>query len=222
MIKLVAFDWHGTIFSNTAAIYKSNKGNFKLLKLKEPTYNQFLKHYDVPVKKFYLAIGANEEEFDKKAKQIAQTFHIDYERRISKIRSRAFAKTLLDYLSKNTIRSVIFSNHIIESIKKQVKRLKMEKYFAGIIANSELTAALKGRCKKEKLKSYMDSRKFLPNETMIIGDTVEEIEIGKQLGVTSVAITHGNCATVRLKAAKPDYLISSLKEVIGIIKTLNN
>jgi len=27
---------------------------------------------------------------------------------------------------------------------------------------------------------------------------------------------------VRLKAAKPDYLISSLKEVIGIIKTLNN
>ena len=210
------------IFSDTAAIYKSNKGNFKLLKLKEPTYNQFLKHYDVPVKKFYLAIGANEEEFDKKAKQIAQTFHIDYERRISKIRSRAFAKTLLDYLSKNTIRSVIFSNHIIESIKKQVKRLKMEKYFAGIIANSELTAALKGRCKKEKLKSYMDSRKFLPNETMIIGDTVEEIEIGKQLGVTSVAITHGNCATVRLKAAKPDYLISSLKEVIGIIKTLNN
>lgn len=221
MIKLVAFDWNGTIFADTFAIYESNNESFKLLNIKPISFKTFQKYYDVPIKRFFMALGASEEDLDKKASQIANAFHSQYELRVAKVRSRAYAKELLKYLTKNKIRSVIFSNHILESIEKQLKRLKLDKYFSCILANSRLESALLGRTKKEKLKKYMEENKLLVNEVLIIGDTVEEIEIGRELEVTTAAITHGNCSTVRLKKARPDYLISSLRNLIRIIERIN-
>lgn len=222
MIKLVAFDWNGTLFADTYAIYKSDNEVAKLLNIKPVTFKAFQKYFDVPVKRFYLALGVSEEELDKKTHLIAQTFHSQYEKLAGKVRSRAFANQVLEWLSRNDISCVIFSNHIVESIKMQLKRLNLDNYFLEVIANSHLESAFKGRGKKAKLKSYIDNQKLSLGEVLIIGDTVEEIEIGKELGVTTIAITHGNCSITRLKAAKPDYLINSLKAVIDIIKKLNN
>lgn len=221
MIKLVVFDWNGTIFADTYAIYESDNQICKLLKLKPVSFKTFQKYFDVPVKRFYLVLGVPEQELDKKALQIASTFHSYYEVRAAKTRTRANAKRLLNWLSKENIDSIIFSNHILESIKKQLKRLKIN-HFSEILANTKLEAAFKGRSKKEKLKNYMRKHKFLPAETLIIGDTIEEIEIARELGAFSVAIAHGNCSVVRLKAAKPDYLIYNLRSVIDIIKGLNS
>jgi len=218
MIKIVAFDWNGTLFADTYAIYKSDNEVAKLLNIKPPSFKTFQKYFDVPVKRFYLALGVSEEELDKKASQIAHTFHSHYEVLAAKVRTRAYAKELLRWLAKNNIRSVIFSNHILEAIKRQLKRLKIEQYFSEIIANSHLEAALEGRSKKEKLSSFIEDNNYLTKEVLIIGDTVEEIEIGKELGVTCITITHGNCSLARLKVAKPDYLINSLKDIVGIIK----
>lgn len=221
MIKLVAFDCNGTLFADTFAIYKSDNEVAKLLNIKPIKFRTFQKYFDVPVKRFYMALGVSEKELNKKASQIAHTFHSHYELHAAKVRTRAFAKELLRWLAKNNVRSVIFSNHIVESIKKQLKRLKIDNYFSEILANSHSQAALKDRSKKEKLKSYMDKHNFSASETLIIGDTVEEIEIGRELGIVTIALTQGNCSITRLKAAKPDYLIHSLKEVVGIIKKLN-
>lgn len=219
MIKIVAFDWNGTLFADSHAIYKSDLEVCKLLKIKPITFKAFQKYYDVPIKKFYLALGVSEEEFDKKAAQIANTFNLHYEKRAAKLRSRAYAKQLLVYLIRNNISCVIFSNHILEPIKKQLKRLKFEKYFSSVLANSHLQSALKGRNKQQRLRNYIKEHRLLSKEVIIAGDTVEEIEIGKELDVTTVAITHGNCSIIRLKKAKPDYLIYSLKEMINIISS---
>lgn len=221
MIKLVVFDWNGTILADTYAIYESDNQIFKLFKLKPVSFKTFQKYFDVPVKRFYLALGVKEEELDKKALQIASTFHSHYEVRAANVRTRANARELLNWLSKESIDSVIFSNHILEPIKKQLKRLKIN-HFSEILANTKLQAAFKGRSKKEKLKNYMRKHKILPSETLIIGDTIEEIEIARELGTFSVSITHGNCSIVRLKAAKPDYLIYNLRSIIGIIKELKS
>ncbi len=217
MIKLVAFDWNGTLFADTIAIFESNSEAFKLLNLKPVSFNTFQKYFDVPVKKYFLSLGVSEKELNKKASQIASTFHAQYEPRAAGVRTRAFAKHLLQWLSKNNIEAVIFSNHVIGQIQKQLKRLKIEQYFSAILANTHIESALKGRSKKYKLESYIKDNHILASETLTIGDTVEEIEIGKELGCITVAITHGNCSTSRLKNAKPNYLINNLKEVINII-----
>lgn len=222
MIKLVAFDWNGTIFADTFAIYESDNEVIKLLNLKPVSFKTFQENFDVPVEKYYLALGVSKEELNQKAFEAQKIFHSNYEARAARVRTRAGAKELLNWLSENNIDSVIFSNHIIEAIKKQLKRLEIENFFSEILANSHLETAFKTRSKKEKLKNYIDEKNILPGETLIIGDTIEEIEIGRELGTITVAITHGNCSISRLKAKKPDYLINNLKDVVGIIKNINS
>lgn len=222
MIKLVAFDWNGTIFSDTYAIYESVNEVFKSLKLNSITLKDFQNYFDVPVTKTYLGLGAPEELLNKRAKDIVRVFHSSYEPRAAKVRTRAYAKELLEWLSKNNIESIIFSNHIDEPIKKQLKRLKIEKYFSEVLANIELDSSFNGRNKHEKLKNYLTANKLSPDEVLIVGDTIEEIEIGKDIGAIVVALTGGNCSTLRLKKHKPDYLIHNLREVIGVIKGINS
>lgn len=53
-----------------------------------------------------------------------------------------------------------------------------------------------------------------------IGDTREEVEIGKELGFKTVALTGGNNSTKILRSAKPDFLIHSLVELKEILKAL--
>lgn len=221
MIKLVAFDWNGTIFADTHAIFESDNQIFKLLNLKPVSFQIFQKYFDVPVKNFYMALGISEKTLDEKLSQIANIFHENYEKRATKLRSRKGAKEVLEWLLKNNIDSIIFSNHIIEPIRKQLKRLKLEKYFTEVIANSHLESALKSRGKGERLRDYIKLKSILPKEIVIIGDNLEEIEIGKEFGITTVAITEGNCSTARLRNAKPDHLINSLTRIIKIISKIN-
>lgn len=221
MIKLVAFDWNGTIFADTYAILDSVNEVLKFLQLKPVSLKTFQQHFDVPVTKTYLDLGIPEEASKSKALEIAKVFHSNYEIRAATVRTRAFVRQLLRWLSENKISAIIFSNHINEPIKKQLKRLKIEKYFSAVLANDALDAALKERSKQEKLRNYLKENNFSVSEVLVIGDTIEEIEIGKELGLWTVAITHGNCSTLRLKAAKPNFLINNLKEIVDIIKKLN-
>ncbi len=218
MTKLVAFDWNGTLFADTKATFDSNNIALKVVNLKPISFTSFQKYFDVPVVKYFLALGVSQEEVNRKASEIAKVFHAAYELRISKVRTRAFTREVLNWLKKNNIESVIFSNHIQDKIQIHLKRLKIAQYFSDVIANSRIETSLKARGKKENLKRYLDKNHILPSETLMIGDTIEEVEIGKELGCKTAAITQGNCSTLRLKAAHPNYLIHSLKEVINIIK----
>ncbi|MBU6389618.1 HAD hydrolase-like protein [Patescibacteria group bacterium] len=58
-------------------------------------------------------------------------------------------------------------------------------------------------------------------EVLIVGDSMEEIEIAHSTGSVSVAITNGYYSTRRLKAVNPDYLIDNLIQLEDIIDTIN-
>ncbi|MBI2086093.1 HAD family hydrolase [Candidatus Daviesbacteria bacterium] len=218
MIKLVAFDWNGTIFADTYAILHGVNTVLKSLNLKPVNLTTFQQCFDVPVTKTYKGLGIPQGVLNKQTKDIVKVFHSSYEPRAAKVRTRAYAKKLLEWLSENNIKSMIFSNHIDEPIKKQLKRLNIEKYFSKVLANTELDSAFNGRNKHEKLKNYLADSKLSPYEVLIVGDTIEEIEIGRDIGAIVIALTDGNCSISRLKKYQPDYLIHNLREVIDIIK----
>ncbi len=221
MIKLVAFDWNGTLISDAQACVEGVNQVLKYLKVQPTTLTRFRQVFDVPVSKSYLAHGVDKKTLATRSLEIAEVFHGYYEKRSIKVRTRQNTRKLLTYLKENNIERIIFSNHTHVGITNQLKRLKLEHFFSKVIANSELDSALKARGKKEKLEDYISSRKLKHRDVLIIGDTKEEVEIAKELGTISIVITHGHSSTPRLRATKPDYLISDLGQVINIVKKLN-
>jgi phosphoglycolate phosphatase-like HAD superfamily hydrolase len=119
------------------------------------------------------------------------------------------------------VKSIILSNHTVVGINNQLQRLKIGMYFDTVFANEDLNSFVKGTTKKQKFASIVKNSGLKPTEIIIIGDSPEEVELGKSVGVTSIAVTGGHYNRARLVNAHPTFLISNLREVVEIIQKIN-
>lgn len=223
MIKLVAFDWNGTILADIHADLRANSLTLKKFNLKPISLGRFRETFEIPVRNYWIKAGIDPDFFDKNFNKINQTFHSNYEIQARHCRTRSGVKTILEWLKKQDITSIIYSNHTVLDIDKQLLRLKIKKYFKSTLARGHGDRShLHNRTKAEKLKNYVRQNKLKSSEIISIGDTEEEIEIGKQFGYVTVALTGGWNSSNRLKKHHPDFLIHNMIELKKIITKLNN
>lgn len=222
-IKLVAFDWNGTILADAQACVQAEDQVLKEWGFGGTNLKQFQKTYTIPIVKYWSAMGFDPEYYEKNSDDIHRTFIKYYEPLEKKCRSRSGSREILKWLAQNGIDSVIFSNHTTAHIEQQLNRLKLDPYIKTVIGRSIGDYShLITRSKDTKLNDLLKSRGLRANETLVVGDTIEEIEIAAEHGYTSVALTGGWNSTKRLKAANPDYLVHNLKELATIIKKINS
>ena len=53
-----------------------------------------------------------------------------------------------------------------------------------------------------------------PEETLVVGDTVYDIEMGRNAGCHTCAVTYGNQSADTLAGAFPDYIIDDLRKLL--------
>ena len=218
MLKLAVFDWNGTLLSDTRACLDADNQGIKFFGGTLVNLKQYRETIIIPSAIFYVKHGCNEKKIKKNIKKLGEVFHKYYEKRVAKCRGRKGAKIILEWLTKNSVKSIIISNHTVKGIEFQLQRLGMKKYILDILANSSQNASFKRRNKLEKLRKYIDAHNYKKNEIIIVGDSPEEVEIGRALGIKSVAIEYGHYSTARLRASKPYFLISNLGELKNKIK----
>ena len=221
MIKLVAFDWNGTLLADTQTIVDCTNLEIKSYGLKPQTIKEYRETFVIPVNLYFKNIGVNPKLLEKHSSKFAEIFHENYEELVKRCRTRKGARKLLSHIANNKMRSVIFSNHSAEKVRQQCDRLKISSFFDAILGNDHTHDAYTVKGKEKRLIDHIKRSKTRNSEVLIIGDTDEEIIIGHDMGSKTIAITNGHSTTLRLRAAKPDYLINNLEEVIGIIKKLN-
>lgn len=139
-----------------------------------------------------------------------------------------------------------YNQNIIDSISlfENVKETLLELYHQGInltIASSKGKEALIKVLKKEDIY-YMFSfvggeedvknkkpspdivnhiiykYKYKPEECLVVGDTIFDIEMGQRGNVDTCGVTYGNNTREKLEEKEPDYIIDSFNELKDIIK----
>lgn len=217
-IKLVVWDWNGTLFDDAQAVLKAaNASEVPMLGLPPVTLEQMRDSYEVPIIKAYENLGVDPEVFKAKSAEISPMFHRAYEPLAATGRTRLGARKVLDTLKKNHITSIILSNHTMEGIYFQLTRLKLMSYFGGVLANDDSTTA-HHTGKQHRLETYLEKNHYQPHDVVIVGDTPEEVKIARALGIHVVSVSGGMCSRARLIAAQPDYLVSSVKEIITTLE----
>lgn len=222
MIKLIAFDWNGTLLADTRLAAEADNyaiGSY----IKQPVTIKIMReHFHVPIINYIIALGIDKKIYADDGKKINQRFNKYYEARVNRIRTRSGVRSSLKFLADNKIQAVIYSNHVTSYVIKKLKRLKIENYFQAVLARPDDDYShMHQRGKAQKLADYIKKCKFKPHEVISVGDTEEEIEIGKEPGYHTVAITGGYNTTARLKKHHPDYLIHNMLELKKIVKKLN-
>jgi phosphoglycolate phosphatase-like HAD superfamily hydrolase len=207
--NLIVFDWNGTILADTSACLRAT--NTVLDKLGKPraTIAQYRHHYTMPLNKLYYALGIDADTIEKHAPVIHPLWHETYS--AANIRLRRGARAMLQSMRTAKCEAIILSNYVVHRIEAQAQKFGVREHFREILAYEVGDATFRMRGKGARLKEYLRANPV--HKGMIIGDSEEEVEIGRELGLTTVAITDGMCSTARLRAMKPDYLVQSLAQV---------
>ena len=220
-IKLVVFDWNGTLLADTAAVVESiNVGEMPVLNHSPITVAEYQAVYDAPLHNYYRALGVSDEDHEKHAAALSKGFHGHYEQLLGKTKTRPGARRALDDLHAKRIQRIILSNYITDRIAEQLKRLKLTHHFEYILANEHGGIAHKTG-KQHRLEKYLEEHDIPATDVVIVGDSLEEIRIAHALGTKVISITGGTCSIKRLREAKPDAIISSLFQLNKVVEEMS-
>lgn len=218
MIKLVAFDWNGTLFNDTQAQFKGFNAALRFFKRKPISFKRFRQTYEVPFVKMWKTNGGHLSEMAMQN----QVYFESYNESQNTIKLKKNAKKLLISLKKKKIITVIFSNHPSKLVARELRQQKIQHLIAKVLGRPEgdNTHILK-RSKEIRLQKYLKNNNISHHEVLCVGDTTEEIELSKKFKYFSAALTTGDCSKLRLKTLKPNFLINDLSKITQIIQKIN-
>src|SRR3990172_6803105 len=110
MIKLVAFDWNGTLIADAQTVVDCSNEQLKIFGNKK-----------IDIKKFLKNIGLHPKNIEKNYMKSGDIFHTCYEKKVNKLRTRAGTKKTLEWLKLRKKKFVIF---IKKTQKKKNKKKK--------------------------------------------------------------------------------------------------
>lgn len=212
--KLAIFDWNGTLIADTKIAWVASNECLKFYGKEPISYAQQLETFDFPIIHYYKNNGVSVDDVLRTKDEANEIFQTHYDRMAAKARTRRGTRELLEWLKDNDVNCIILSNYLTVKIEAHLERLKIRDYFSFISANNcNGTSILNSTSKLERLSDYMTKRGYHPDNAFIIGDSKEEPDIGRHLGLTSIGITGGCINERRLRGAKPSHVIGSLQEV---------
>lgn len=219
MHKLAVFDWNGTLLSDTVPSWKAANICLEFYGAPAISLRQYRETFHFPVIHFYRLNGCNVDDVLARKDEANTVFQSAYERLAARARTRTGARDLLTDLQRADVACIILSNYLTHRIEAQLSRLNIDPFFQYVSAhNDDGTKILEHTTKAERLSAYMVKRGYRPADTVIIGDTMEEPEIGRHLGLTSIGITDGYISRERLRKAKPDHIVHNLRDIQPVLR----
>jgi len=205
MIKNIIFDWSGVIkdcvLNHLCVVNKI----FKDFGVSEISLEELKKEWKQPHMDFYSKYLPNStvEQIDEAYKK--NFFDCPKSGPYSGIID------LIKELKKNGKKIVIFSSDYTETILPEIEEFGLKDYFDDVVV---------GVYDKEKsIGELIKRNNFKPEETIFIGDSIHEVEVGKKFNIMTGAVTWGYSTEERLKKVNPDFIIHNLKELKETLET---
>jgi phosphoglycolate phosphatase len=215
--KFIVWDWNGTLLDDAPIVHSFVNATFKHFGREPMDIETFRVHSEAPIENFYRKLGFTEPQIQMIFNGEDNFVRTHYEPVVDTTELRHGAKEVLRDMQAQGVQSLILSNHIINPIRRHLKRLEAESYIVEVIAYPDYGAEHRGEAKGDKLRRFMAGQSK-PQSAVIIGDTIEEIEIARDQGLISVAVAGGYTDADRLRAARPDLLVHSLHELKPILQ----
>lgn len=211
----VIFDWNGTIFDDAEFALAATNASLASLGVPAVTLEAYQAAYTIPLSQAYKKLGCSDEQVKDKDGKLTGTFFAHYEKIIDKARVRKGTKEVLAFLKTNDFKTAILSNYVKTKIEAHAIQADIQNYLDDILALTDRPETPFHKAGKgEWLQHYVKTHKI--KNGIVVGDTIEEIEIARHHNFKSIVITGGTCSKSRLSAANPDYLIDDFRDIMNI------
>ncbi|MBN2794980.1 MAG: HAD-IIIA family hydrolase [Clostridia bacterium] len=210
MIKYVVFDFDGTLVDTNYLIEKTIRTTAKTLLNRELDQSVLDEIWGKVLNEQMATL--DESRVDELAR-----FYSDYYREHRDEHTTIFEGIIemLDALHQNNIQMGIVTNKGTVGLQHGLEKFKIKDFFK--IALSKTDVVMK-KPHPEGLYKVMEYFNAKPEEVLFVGDSIHDIECGKNAGVKTVLVKWTVMDLNKLMAENPTYVISEPKELLAIIK----
>jgi len=222
-IKAVIFDLDGTIVdfnidfkaARTEVIRLLTKQGLpsSLLSINESVFIMLKK-----AEKHMKENGKDEQEFAKLKENVIAVVE-NYEAKAA--RETNLVPGILETfkaLKRMKIQIALFTANGEKSTNYILKRFRLRQFFDVKITRESVLAV---KPDPAHLEAVLEALKVRPEEAIVVGDSVRDMECAHQLKVLSVGVTTGFSSVEDLTRAGADYLASSSTDIPSLVQQLN-
>lgn len=216
---LAVFDWNATLFKDMKATVHATNESLAFFGVAPMSLQEQQETFTFPLIHFYEKVGVSVDEYLKNAEHVGWLFNRKYNALKNDCRLMDGAIEILEWLRAHNVTCIILSNQMQKMLNEDIVRFDIGHYFDSVSGNSDPATIVTGMNKFERLRDFMDTHQFAPEQTFIIGDSHEEPELAKKLNILGISIKGGLTSDERLEHYKKDYLIGSLPELPAILSS---
>jgi phosphoglycolate phosphatase len=193
-IDTVIWDWNGTLLNDLEICISTinillDKRNLPLL-----CKNQYKEVFSFPVKNYYQAIGFDfeKEDFSVPAKEFIDL----YDSRVGECPLHQNVPEVLEYFKNKGLRQFVLSVMHEDMLIKTLKHNSILHYFESVAGLNDHYAVSKIERGNQLIRQF-DINK---THTLLIGDTIHDFEVARELGIDCILIAYGHQSANRLKS----------------------
>ncbi len=205
--KHLIWDWNGTLFDDTWLCLDIMNGQLEKIGKEPISYDKYQRLFDFPVRGFYEKIG-----FDFSVdpyESVAQNFIDEYAARRFECSLHSGVQAVLKRFNDFGCSHAVLSAYAEDELIKMLEHYEVHSFFTHVIGLNNHYASGKvaeGRVLLEKLDIPL-------SEIVLIGDTVHDFEVAKELGVDAILICNGHNSQLKLSSCDA-LVVPSLSETM--------
>ena len=204
--KHIIWDWNGTLFNDIELCCDIMNNIRTRRNMPKITLEKYRDVFTFPVKKYYENVGLDVS--DANWELLSHEFIDEYETRKYEYNLFDNALNVLNNFSKLGISQSILSAYSQNTLEEIVAKFKIDIHFEKLVGLDNIYAA----SKMENGKKWMSELSHAEHEVLLIGDTVHDYEVAKEIGADCLLVSSGHQVEKNLLDC-PCKIIQSLSQI---------
>jgi phosphoglycolate phosphatase len=187
MIKTIIWDWNGTLLNDVDYNMDVVNAMLKRRGMKILTRDEYRILKKVPIKQFYIDIGIDVST-DNTFSEIIKEYWVIYKEKYPQLKLNENAKNILQKTQKNGVKNYLLSLTNNKELVKQIDSFDIRSFFEKIAGSIDSEA----KNKIDKLKKLIEKEKIIINESLIVGDVINDYEAAEEFGMRCILYSNGH------------------------------
>lgn len=208
-IQNIIWDWNGTLINDVEICIETLNLLLEQREMPVIRTDHYKSNFTFPVRLFYEKIGFNfsDESFELISEEYINTY-------LGLFKKASLYKNSVDtlkYFKKKGLFQYVLSAMEYPDLMNSIYQKGIKHYFKSIYGSSNKYA----EGKQTVAERLFAKEKIIPEDTLLIGDTLHDWEVASEMGCHVVLIAEGHQTRERLQVAKVPVL-TTVSEVVNL------
>jgi pyrophosphatase PpaX len=209
-LRAVLFDWDGTLVDSYEADSAAYLAMFRAMKIPWGL-EELAQHYSPNWYDVYRAAKLPEARWDD-ADRCWRTHYAKHSPELM-----PHARSVLELLRRQHRLGLVTSGDR-QRVTRQLRQFRLTRIFSARVCSGDTQQK---KPHPAPLRMALRCLALKPSACVYVGDSPEDLQMARSAGVQAIAVLGPFPTEKRLRAAKPDYLLESIRELPAILEKLS-